>query len=353
MSTPAARARHFCEAFGLRVPILQAPMAGASPPALAAAVANAGGLGGCGALLMSPGEITGWMGAVRASSNGAVQMNLWIPDPPPVRDAAREEAARQAFARLGPLPPEPGPGPFIQDFAAQCEAILAAAPPVVSTIMGLWEPAFVRELKARGIKWIANATTLEEALAAEAAGADAVVAQGAEAGGHRGSFEDAAAEHQLTGLFVLLPRLADALRVPVIATGGIMDGRGVAAALALGASAAQLGTAFLRCPETALPAAWTEALPRTRPEDTVLTRGFSGRLGRGIANAATRVFAEVEPAPYPIQRVLAGPMRAEAQKAGDGERMQMWAGQGAAMARAEAAGEVVERAWREAGALLG
>jgi nitronate monooxygenase len=353
MSTPLSRARRFCEAFGLRVPILQAPMAGASPPALAAAVANAGGLGGCGALLMAPAEIAAWMGAVRATSNGAVQINLWVPDPPPLRDAAREEAARQAFARLGPLPPEPGPGPFAQDFAAQCEAVLAAAPPVVSTIMGLWEPGFVRELKARGIKWIANATTLEEALAAEAAGADAVVAQGAEAGGHRGSFEDSAAEHQFTGLFALLPRFADALSVPVIATGGIMDGRGVAAALMLGASAAQLGTAFLRCPETALPAAWTDALPRTRPEDTVLTRGFSGRLGRGIANAATRVFSEVQPAPYPIQRVLAGPMRADAAKAGDGERMQMWAGQGAAMARAEGAGEVVERVWGEAKAVWG
>ncbi len=327
-------------------------MAGASPPALAAAVANAGGLGGCGALLMAPGEIMAWMGAVRAASNGAVQVNLWVPDPPPRRDAAREEAARRAFARLGPLPPEPGEGPFTQDFDAQCAAILAAAPPVVSTIMGLWEPAFARELKARGIKWIANATTLEEARAAEAAGADAVVAQGAEAGGHRGSFEDAAAERQLTGLFALLPRFADALSVPVIATGGIMDGRGVAAALALGASAAQLGTAFLRCPETGLPAAWTEALARARPEDTVLTRAFSGRLGRGIANAATHLFAAVEPAPYPIQRVLAGPMRADAQKEGDWTRMQLWAGQGAAMARAEAAGERVSRIWAEAQGLL-
>jgi nitronate monooxygenase len=352
MPSPRQRAAQFCTRFGLRVPILQAPMASASPPGLASAVANAGGMGGMGALQSEPDAILAWAAAFRAASNGAFQVNLWVPDPPPIRDSAREEAARAALARLGPEPALPGDGPFLPDFAAQQQALLAVHPTVVSTIMGLWEPDFVAELKARGILWICNATTLAEARAAEAAGADAVVAQGAEAGGHRGSFAPEAAEAQITGLFALIPRLADALSVPVIAAGGIMDGRGVAAALNLGASAVQLGTAFLRCPEADLPGAHADALAAATPEDTVLTRAFSGRLARSIANDATRLFEEVAPAPYPLQRLLSAPMRTAALAEGDASRMQLWAGQGAAMARAEPAAEVVRRIWTDAEALL-
>lgn len=346
MPDARARATDFCTRFGLRLPILQAPMAGTSPVALGVAVANAGGMAGLGALLMRPEEIAGWARAFRAGSNGAFQINLWAPDPPPLRDAAREDAVRAVLAGLGPEPPPLGDGPFLPDFAAQCEAVLAARPPVVSTIMGLWEPGFVAELKARGILWICNATTLAEARAAEAAGADAVIAQGAEAGGHRGAFSPEAAEAQLIGLFALVPRLADALSVPVIAAGAIMDGRGVAAALTLGASAVQLGTAFLRCPETALAQPWADALPTG---ETVLTRAFSGRLARGLANDVTRAFEATPAAPYPLQRVLTAPMRAAAT---DLSRMQAWAGQGAAMARAEPAGDLTRRLWAEAEALL-
>jgi nitronate monooxygenase len=348
--SPRQRAAGFCTRFGLRVPVLQAPMAGACPPALAAAVANAGGLGGYGALMHDAAGIAAWSAAFRASSNGAVQVNLWVPDPAPPRDPAREAATLAAMAAWGPAPPPLGDGPWTQDFEAQCEALLAAAPAVVSSIMGLFPAPFVTRLKARGIAWFACVTTPAEARAAEAAGADAVVAQGAEAGGHRGAFDAARAEAQSVGLFALLPQVADAVSVPVVATGGIMDGRGAAAALALGASAVQLGTAFLRCPEAGIAPAWAESIARATPEEMVLTRAFSGRLGRAIASDYVR--GAPEPLPYPLQRAATAPMREEAAKAGDPARMQMWAGQGAALARTEPAAELVRRVWNEAETIL-
>jgi nitronate monooxygenase len=326
-------------------------MAGASPAPLAAAVANAGGLGALGALLTAPEGIRDWAAAFRGRSNGGFQINLWIPDAPPARDAAHEARVREALSRVGNVPvPEAGPGPFLPDFGAQVDAIVEAAPPVVSSIMGVFPPEAVSRFKARGIAWFANATTVAEARAAEAAGADAVVAQGAEAGGHRGSFEPGSADAQLNGLFALLPQVADAVSVPVIAAGGVMDGRGVAAALTLGASAAQLGTAFLRCPEAGTAALHRAAL--AAPGDTTLTRAFTGRRARALVTPFVTEHSAAAPAAYPHVHQLTAPLRAAARAAGDPDGVNLWAGQAHELAEELPAGELVERLGADARAAL-
>jgi nitronate monooxygenase len=356
-SHPAlVRAEAFANSLDLRVPILLGPMAGASPPSLSIAVANAGGLGSCGALLMQPAAIKTWAADFRAASNGGFALNLWIPDPKPVRDADGENAVRAFLRDWGPeVSPEAG-NATPPDFEAQCEAMLEAAPPIISSVMGLYPPAFVARMKAKRIKWLANISTVTEAKAAQDAGADAVVAQGMEAGGHRGAFDAATAEANMVGLFSLLPAVVDAVKIPVIATGGIADARGVAAALLMGASAAQIGTGFLRCPEARLPAAWADAIGRTLPEQTMVSRAFSGRPGRTIVTAYARAAVSPTapiPAPYPVQRGLTQAMRDDAVKANDIDRMQAWAGQSSALASARPAGEVVSLLWEGAQALLG
>jgi nitronate monooxygenase len=330
-------------------------MAGASAPNLSIAVANAGGLGACGALLMTPPEIVAWANEVRAASNGRFQINLWIPDPSPVRSAAQETLVRDFLASWGPaVAPDAGDA-TPPDFGAQCEALLEAGPPIVSSVMGLYPPEFVSRLKALGISWFANTSTVAEAKAAEVAGADVVVVQGMEAGGHRGCFDASKAEREMVGLMSLVPAVVDAVRIPVVATGGIADGRGVAAALALGASAAQVGTGFLRAPEAGIPAAWAEALATATPENTLVSRVFSGRAGRSLATDYVRAAISDDaprPAPYPVQRGLTAAMRVTATKAGDVSRMQAWAGQSAGLARAESARLILQRLWDDAVAIL-
>ena len=355
-SLPRTRAEAFAERLGVRLPILLAPMAGACPVALSAAVANAGGMGACGALLMQPEAIRGWAEEFRRESQGEFQLNLWIPGPAPVRDAEAERRVREFLGGWGPAVAAEMAEGVLPDFEAQCRAMLEARPRVISSIMGVFAPAFVAEMRGRGILWFATATTVDEAQAAADAGADAIVAQGMEAGGHRGSFRAEDAEAQMVGLFALLPQIVDAVAVPVIAAGGIADGRGVAAALVLGASAVEVGSGFLRCPEAKIAAAWAERLGRTEAHETRLTRAFTGRAGRAVRTRYVDAWvAEEAPAaaPYPLQRGLTRPMREEAARAGDAERMQMWCGQAARLARGEAAGEYAQRMWDEARELLG
>ena len=356
MNTDLRRAQAFAQRLGTRLPVLMAPMAGVSSVALAVAVAQSGAMAALGALLMEPSAIEDWVARYRAASTGPLQINLWVPDPAPQRDPQHEARLREFLGRFGPpVAPQAGDAP-LQNFAAQCEALVAARPRAVSSIMGLFPPALVQRLKDADILWMANVTSVAEARAAQAAGADVIVAQGSEAGGHRGAFDAAQARGRAVGLFALLPQVVDAVCLPVVATGGIADARGVAAALTLGASAVQLGSAFLRCPEAGIAPAWAEGLSGLAPEDTQLTRAFSGRWGRAIATGYVRAAAlpdAPEPAPYPVQRGLTAAMRKAAELEGRLQQMQAWAGQAAGLGPALPAEDLVRSLWAGAQERLG
>ena len=358
--TALARARAFAAAHGLALPLLQAPMAGVPSLPLAAAVVRGGGMAAMGALLLGPEGIADWVARFRAAAGAAapLQLNLWVPYPPPRRDAVHEARLAAFLAQHGPPVPAGAGDAAPPEFDAQFDAIVAARPAVMSTIMGLLAPVQAARLRAAGIAWWATVTTLADARAALAAGADALVAQGAEAGGHRGAFDAARACDEAVGLFALLPAVADVARAsgtPVVAAGGIADARTAAAALLLGASAVQLGSALLCAPEAGIAPAWQAALAQATPEGTRLTRAFSGRWGRALATgyvAAAAAPEAPEPAPYPVQRGLTAAMRKAAEAADDLQHLQAWAGQGVALAKPVPAAEWLPALWCDAEALL-
>ena len=335
----------------LAIPIIQAPMVGASTLEMALAVSRAGGLGFFGAGAMAPEEIEAETARFRAASDAPFGVNLFVIDPASPAQAevdAAIERLRPWYAGLGVEPPAP-PNDFAPDFRAQFAALLRAAPPLASFTFGLIAPDQVAALKAVGTYVVGTATTVAEARAWAEVGADAICAQGAEAGGHRGTFLKSADE-SLIGTFALVGAIRQAVDLPVIAAGGIMDGRGVAAALALGAVAAQMGTAFLLSDQSGAGATWRGALEAAGDDPTRLTRALTGRYARGVENRFMSEMRRVEgevPA-YPVQNRLTQSLRAAAAKAGDAEVLSLWAGQGVKLAGPGDAGEMVKRWWAEA-----
>ncbi|HET9984156.1 MAG TPA: nitronate monooxygenase [Longimicrobiales bacterium] len=332
-------------AIGCELPIIQAPMGGANatPPELVAAVSEAGGLGFIGAAYMSPAEIGEVSRAVRALTSRPFGINLFAPTPPPAPADAAPAIERLApyHAELAlPAPALPGPPAFT--FADQLAAALESGAAAFSFTFGLLPPDATAAVKACGMYLMGTATTVEEALLLERDGVDAVVAQGSEAGAHRGTFTgdfDAA----MIGTVALVPQVADAVSVPVVASGGIMDGRGIAAALALGAAGVQMGTAFLTTEEAGITEAHKAAILGTREDRTRVTRAFSGRPARGIVN---RFMLEVEGTailPYPLQNALTRPLRNAAAAQGRADLLSLWAGQGLRLARREPAADLIAR----------
>ncbi len=353
-SSPLLRAEAFVERLGCTCPILLAPMAGVSGTALSAAVIQAGGVGGCGAVDVTPAQIKAWASELRGRVAGPFQINLWVPGAPHSHDQEAEERQRAFLRQWGPEPYSLDSA-VLPNFEEQCRAILEAAPKVASSMMGLFAPRFVEQLKAAGIAWWATVTTVAEARLAADAGADALIVQGLEAGGHRGSFDPKEALTHQVGLFTLLPQVCDAVAVPVIAAGGIADGRTVAAALVLGASAVQVGTAFLRTDEAGLPEVYRTELSCLEPHSAVLTASFSGRYGRAVNNSfvwASQGNGVSVPLPFPEQFLMTRAMREEATRHNDIGRMSMWAGQSAALGQSGPATMLAYQMWRDARALL-
>jgi nitronate monooxygenase len=341
--------RRILDLFRIELPILQAPMAGPGFGDMAVAVSEAGGLGALPTATFSLDQARGELAAIRRQTGKPINLNFFCHRPPPV-DPAREEAWRDRLApyyrELGidPAAPIPSAGraPFDD---ALCALVEEYRPEVVSFHFGLPEPALLARVRAAGAAIVSSATTVAEAAWLEAHGCDAIIAQGAEAGGHRGSFLDddpVAACATQPGTMALVPQVVDAVKVPVIAAGGIADARGIVAAFALGAAAVQLGTAYLFCPEARISAPHRAALRGARDNHTALTNVFTGRPARGIVNRAMRELGPLSPDAPAFPRAAAGlaPLKAAAEPRGSGDFGSLWSGQAARLGREMPAGEL-------------
>jgi nitronate monooxygenase len=340
-------------------PIIQAPMAGGGDtPELVAAVGNAGGLGFIGGAYLTPQQVVEAARAIRGKTSRPFGINLFAPLTPPDSGISADTATQRLagyYAELGLPAPSQSETPS-HTFREQLIVALESGASAFSFTFGIFPADAIAAIRERGMVSMGTATTVDEAVALEKAGVDAVIAQGSEAGGHRGTFSgDFSAA--MIGTISLVPQIVDAVRLPVIASGGIMDGRGIAAALALGASAVQLGTAFLTCDEAGIPDAYKKAIQLAHEDQTRVTRCFSGRPARGIVN---RFMSEMEAAdtaetilPFPLQNALTRPLRSAAAQQGRAEFLSLWAGQGVRMARQEPAAKLVARLVRETEAAIG
>ncbi len=335
----------------LTIPIIQGPMLGVSSEALVLAVSNVGGLGSLAASSLAPAALGQAVATIRAGTDRPFLINLFI-QAPANPDRAQVSAAMERLqpwrAKFG-LPAQSIPNHWAEAFEPQFAALVEAAPPAASFTFGILAQEQVAALKARGTWVMGTATTAAEARAWAEVGADAVCAQGFEAGGHRGTFLKDVSESQI-GTLSLVSTIREAVDIPVIAAGGITDGKAIAAVLAMGAAAAQVGTAYLLADEATTSAPWRKAIATVDDDATRLTRAFSGRHARGIENAFMREMQVVEadiPA-YPIQNALTQELRAAAAKAGSAEELSLWAGQSVRLARSGSATEITETLWREA-----
>lgn len=333
----------------LEVPIVGAPMAGASTPLMAAAISNEGGLGSLAGGYLKPAAIRAAIRETRAHTARPFAVNLFAYDRDAQADADRMGRANDALRRfrdeLG-ISAQTPPQIELPSYDEQFAVVIDERPAVFSFTFGIPAREQLARCRERGIFTIGTATSVEEARALERAGVDAICAQGYEAGGHRGAFlhDD---ERGLIGTIALVPRIVDAVRVPVIAAGGIGDGRAIAAVLALGAHAAQIGSAFLLASDAATSGAW-RAIVEERPDSTTLTTAFSGRAARGIRNRFSDEMRDAEIAPYPLQHALTRDVREAAAAAGVGELLSPWAGQAVGLARRTSSAEIVRALLREA-----
>jgi nitronate monooxygenase len=346
------------ELLGIDHPIIQAPMAGGTTtPELVAAVSNAGALGSIGAAYLSPDQIIEAIAAVRRLTSRPFCVNLFVAQPPPEpgtwdADPMLSFLASQYAAVSLPAPELPDT--FAPDIEAQWSTVLAANVPVFSFTLGVPDPATTAAFQAGGTRVLGTATTVAEARQLATAGVDGVITQGSEAGAHRATF-DGLFERSMIGTLALVPLVVDAVDIPVVASGGIMDGRGIVAAEALGAAGVQLGTAFLTTDEAGTSPAYRDALLRARDDETVITRAFSGRPARGIVNAFIEQMSAPnapEPLPFPVQNALTAPMRRAAAQQNDAGRLALWAGQGVPLARPSGAADLVVRLMNERAEVL-